>query len=101
MIILTRAKAPKKWTATFPDGRRVSFGAAGYEDYTMHHDKTRMLRYLTRHQRRENWSDPYTAGFWSRWLLWSKPTMAAAIRETEKHTGQKIKFVSASNYINR
>ena len=92
MIIITKANAPKKWTAHFPDGHRVSFGAAGYEDYTIHHDKERMLRYLTRHQRRENWSDPYTAGFWSRWLLWSKPTMKEAIKETEKHLKQKIRF---------
>lgn len=92
MIIITKAKPPKKWTAHFPDGHRVSFGAIGYEDYTIHHDKERMLRYLTRHQRRENWSDPYTAGFWSRWLLWSKPTMKEAIKETEKHLKQKIRF---------
>jgi hypothetical protein len=92
MIIITKANPPKKWTAHFPDGRSVSFGASGYEDYTMHHDKVRMERYLTRHQKRENWSDPYSAGFWSRWLLWSKPTMNAAIRETEKHLKQKIRF---------
>jgi Family of unknown function (DUF5754) len=92
MIKIVRASPPKKWTAIFPDGRKVSFGAAGYEDYTMHHDKTRMMRYITRHQKRENWSDPYTAGFWSRWLLWSKPTMKEAIKEAEKHVKQKIRL---------
>ena len=92
MIIITKANPPKKWTAIFPDGHNVSFGAAGYEDYTIHHDHERMLRYVTRHQKRENWSDPYTAGFWSRWLLWSKPTMKEAIKETEKHLKQKIRF---------
>jgi len=91
MITLTKAKHPKKWTATFPDGRKVSFGSAEYQDYTMHHDKDRMIRYLARHQKREDWTDPYTAGFWSRWLLWSKPTMEEAIKETEKHLKFKIK----------
>ena len=94
MIVLTKAKAPKKWTATFPDGKKVSFGAHGYEDYTIHHDRERMLRYLARHKKNENWSNPRTAGFWARHLLWSKPTMAEAIKETERQLGQKIKFIS-------
>ena len=92
MITITRAKPPKKWTATFPDGKKVSFGAAGYEDYTTSQDKEKQMRYLARHKKNENWSDPHTAGFWSRWLLWSKPTMAEAIKETEKHLKYKIQM---------
>jgi len=26
--------------------------------------------YISRHQVREDWTDPFTAGFWSRWVLW-------------------------------
>ena len=92
MIVIIPGKT-KKWTAIFPDGRKVSFGAKGYEDYTMHHDKARMERYLIRHQKRENWNDPYTAGFWSRWLLWSKPTMKEALKVTERRLKQKIRFL--------
>ena len=92
MITITRADPPKKYTATFPDGKTVSFGAAGYEDYTTHHDKERMLKYISRHQKREDWSNPHTAGFWSRWLLWSKPTMQEAIKEVEKHLKYKVVF---------
>jgi hypothetical protein len=29
----------KKFDAFFEDGKKVSFGAQGYEDYTMHHDE--------------------------------------------------------------
>ena len=91
MITLTKAKPPKKWTAIFPNGKKVSFGASGYEDYTTHGDAERKERYLKRHKKNEDWSDPYTAGFWSRWLLWSKPSMKEAIKETEKHLkGMKI-----------
>jgi Family of unknown function (DUF5754) len=90
MITITKAKPPKKWVATFPDGEKISFGLFGAEDYTTHHDKERMLRYLKRHEKRENWNDPHTAGFWSRWLLWSKPSMQEAIKETEKHLKYKI-----------
>jgi hypothetical protein len=94
IIILSKSKIPgKKWTVQLPDGKKVSFGASGYEDYTMHHDAVRMQRYVIRHQRHENWTDPHTAGFWSRWLLWSKPTLAAAIKEAEKRSGYNIKLV--------
>ena len=93
MITISKAKPPKKWTATFPDGKKVSFGAAGYEDYTMHQDKERMENYIKRHQGTENWHNPYTAGFWSRWLLWSKPTMKEAIKEVEKHLIYKVRVV--------
>jgi hypothetical protein len=84
-IFLAKAKPPKKWVAIFPDGKRVSFGAAGYQDYTMHKDPARQRRYITRHEKHENWSDPRTAGFWSRWLLWSKPSFNEALKETRRH----------------
>ena len=93
MITIIKARPPKKWTAIFPNGKKVSFGAYGYEDYTTHHDKERMMKYIARHKHTEDWSDPYTPGFWARWLLWSKPTMKEAVKETEKHLKQKIVFV--------
>ena len=50
----------------------IHFGAAGYEDYTMHKDDDRKQRYIKRHMKNEKWDDPMTAIFWSRWLLWNK-----------------------------
>jgi hypothetical protein len=81
-----------KFTAVFPDGSKVHFGRQGYSDYTKHRDRERMERYLTRHRRRENWtrSGAKTAGFWSRWLLWSSPSITGAKRRTEKVLGKKI-----------
>lgn len=81
-----------KFTAVFPDGAKVHFGRQGYSDYTKHKDRGRMERYLTRHRSRENWtrSGAKTAGFWSRWLLWSSPSLVGAKRKTEKVLGKKI-----------
>jgi len=74
----------KKYRVVFePEGRHVDFGAIGYSDYTIHKDPTRMKRYLGRHKgMHENWgpSGRYTAGWWSRWLLWSRPSLGSAIR---------------------
>jgi hypothetical protein len=82
----------KKWRVELPDGRHVDFGAEGYQDFTMHKDPVRMQKYLVRHQKRENWnkSGVATAGFWSRWILWSAPSLNGAIRKTEGVLGNKI-----------
>jgi hypothetical protein len=81
-----------KFTAVFPDGVKVHFGRKGYSDYTKHKDRQRMERYLNRHRARENWtrSGGKTAGFWSRWLLWSSPSINGARAKTEKVLGKKI-----------
>lgn len=82
---------PKKYQVTFLEGgSTVKFGAKGYSDYTMHKDPERMHRYLIRHRRRENWSDPKTPGFWSRWLLWSAPTLAGAKKIIKNKFGIQV-----------
>ncbi len=82
-------------------------------DFPHHKDAARMIRYLVRHglditeheehalaimppkkaekwafafdeSSKEDWKDPTTAGFWSRWLLWSRSTPRAAVVETKK-----------------
>lgn len=92
-IVLEKLKkGPKKFRVTMENGRRVEFGAKGYSDYTLHGDYNRMQRYLKRHKKREDWSKRgiYTAGFWSRWLLWSKPSLNGAIKLIENKFKTKI-----------
>lgn len=62
----------KKWDVYVPrDGKlkKVSYGAAGMSDYTMHKDEARRANYRARH-RHDNVNDPYSPGFWSMWHLW-------------------------------
>ena len=73
-----RDKPKKKYMVLSPDNKAIYFGARGYSDYTIHKDKKRMMLYVNRHRKRENWKDPYTAGFWAKHLLWSKPSITAA-----------------------
>jgi hypothetical protein len=86
-------KKGKKFTVVV-DNKTVHFGATGYQDYTIHKDKERMARYTKRHKRRENWgkSGIKTAGFWSKWLLWNKPSLRASIRDIEKRFNVKITY---------
>lgn len=77
------------------EGKTIHFGATGYSDYTKHKDKERMERYSARHKRGgETWtkSGIKTAGFWSKWLLWNKPTISASKKDIESRFG--IKFIS-------
>ena len=64
---------------TTPDNNKVHFGDSRYFDFTEHKNKERKELYIQRHQSRENWEDLNTAGAWSRWLLWEKPTIEQAI----------------------
>ena len=73
--------------------KTIHFGAAGYSDYTIHKTDDRKERYINRHKRKENWgkSGIKSAGFWSRWILWNKPTLTSSIKHTENKFGIKIK----------
>jgi hypothetical protein len=109
----------KKFRAILGDGRTVDFGASGYSDYTKHKNPSRMRSYVLRHggqipkrivaerqpamihrmmrnidkSDREDWklSGIGGAGFWSRWYLWSQPTIPEVQRFMSKRFG--IKFI--------
>jgi hypothetical protein len=89
-VLLMRSwRKGKKYAAIMADktvsGTKViHFGAAGMSDYTIHGDEQRKERYLHRHSKNENWQDIDTAGFWSRWLLWNKPSVEESIADIER-----------------
>ena len=82
----------KKFRVTFENGKIVDFGARGYSDYTIHKNPLRMVQKQTdpklihknmldvTRSDKENWTKTgfFTAGFWSRWLLWSHPEFEGA-----------------------
>ena len=71
-------------------GKIIHFGAKGYGDYTTHKDESRKQNYLRRHAR-EDWTDVNTAGFWARWLLWNKRTLAESIADVSRRFNLRIK----------
>jgi hypothetical protein len=70
----------------------VHFGDPKYEDFTMHKNPVRKLFYLNRHRSNEDWHNYLTAGFWSRWLLWNKPTLQQSIKDLKKKFNIEIYF---------
>jgi hypothetical protein len=83
-------KPEKKFYAELEnDGRtkRVYFGDSHSKDFTLFNPLVREEHkrlYLQRHRARENWNDVNTPGFWSRWVLWNKPTVSASLKDTLK-----------------
>jgi hypothetical protein len=67
----------KKWVAVFrlDNGkeRRIRFGAAGYDDYTIGASKDQRKFYRQRHQG-DNLKDPLTPGALSYYILWGEST---------------------------
>ena len=107
----------KKFRAILEDGRTVDFGASGYSDYTKHKNPSRMRSYVLRHGGKvpgrvvaerdptkihrmlrdvgesdtEHWKlgGVGRAGFWSRWYLWSQPSL----REAQKFMTKKFGII--------
>mgnify|MGYP003626882074 FL=1 len=79
---LRKAISPKKWEITTPEGKKIKFGSAGMSDYTINKSQSRKNAYISRHKTRENWtkSGINSAGFWSRWISWSQPTLTESIK---------------------
>jgi hypothetical protein len=104
----------KKFRAILEDGREVDFGGRGYSDYTIHQDPMRMRLYVQRHggnvpvgdqgvhkrmltvrrSDKEKWNRNgiATAGFWSRWLLWSQPSLPSAKKYMSRQFGIRFEI---------
>jgi len=95
VIILKKSSKKDKKFMVIIGNKTVHFGAVGYSDFTIHKDQERMHRYETRHKSREDWkkSGIKTAGFWSKWILWNKPSLISSIRDTQKRFGIRIRYV--------
>ena len=84
VIIRKSTKKDKKFDAIVDGKKTVSFGAAGMSDYTKHKDDERKERYINRHKKKEDWSNPKTAGFYARHILWNKTSLQASVSDINK-----------------
>ena len=84
IIIKPSHLADKKFDAIINNKKTIPFGASGMSDYTKHKDIERKNRYINRHKKNENWNDPLTAGFYSKNILWNKPTLNESIKDINK-----------------
>lgn len=68
-------------------GKKVYFGAVGYDDFTTHKDPSRKERYIARHKNKEDWTRKgiNTAGWWSRFYLWEALTKEQAYAKIKQN----------------
>ena len=86
-IVITKSKKPdKKYDARIDGTKTVSFGQKMASDYTKHKDKERKDAYISRHKKNEDWSKSgvKTAGFYSKHVLWNKPTLKESVDDLNK-----------------
>ena len=89
VTIMKSDKKDKKFKAIVKDRdskKTVHFGQAGASDMTKHGDESRKMKYISRHQKNENWnkSGIDTAGFYSKHLLWNKYTFDKSFKDLKK-----------------
>ena len=82
-IIIQKSKRKDKKFDAVVNNKTISFGQAGASDFTKHKNPERKQRYIDRHKNNEQWGKDgiSTAGFYSRWVLWNKPTLQASIKD--------------------
>ena len=93
-VIIQKSSNPKKkYDAIFNGTKTISFGASGYQDYTMHHDDKRRANYISRHSN-EDWTrgNVESAAWLSRWILWEKTSLQQAIASANRMY-KDVKFV--------
>jgi hypothetical protein len=95
--LLKSGRLNKKYLVQIRDNKgkikSVHFGDSRYSDFTKHKDEKRKKKYLDRHETREDWSmkGVKTAGFWSRWLLWNRPSIMESISDINRRFYNQIK----------
>ena len=86
-VVFTKSKKPDtKYDARIDGTKTVSFGQKGASDFTKHKHPYRKYRYIDRHKNNEDWtkSGAKTAGFYSKHVLWNKPTLKASVDDINK-----------------
>ena len=93
-IVISKSTNKNKKFDAIVDDKKISFGAVGYSDYTIHKDPERKERYIARHKKNEDWnkSGIKTAGYWSKHLLWNKDTLTKSIDDISKKHNLNIKM---------
>lgn len=76
-------KKDKRYKVVIDDKKTIHFGQQGGSTFVDHKNTQKKSDWIARHKVNENWTDPKTAGFWAKHILWNKPTVSASIKNVE------------------
>jgi hypothetical protein len=82
--IFPSERKDKKFKAVIDNRKTIHFGSRGASDFTLHKNEVRKQRYIDRHRKNEDWTDPNTAGFYAKHILWNKPTIKGSIKDVNQ-----------------
>ena len=100
----------KKFEITFNKNGKTyirKFGSRGMSDFTIHKDKERRERYITRHKKDLKTNDPMRPGYLSMYILWNKPSVSGSLADykrrlnTYNRTGKFPKGITGSKKLSR
>lgn len=77
----------KKYEIVFEKNGKTytrKFGASGMSDFTIHKDKERRERYISRHKKDLRTKDPMKPGYLSMYILWNKPSLKASLADYKR-----------------
>lgn len=98
----------KKYEITFEKNGKTyvrKFGAAGMSDFTIHKDRERRERYISRHKKDLKTGDPMKPGYLSMYILWNKPSIKASLADYKRRlnvynrTGKFPKSITGSKKL--
>ena len=101
IIILRPSDRPNKKLYATVNGKKIYFGGikpdgVPYSDFLQHKNPDRKERYIILHEKREkhlwNREGIMSPSFWSRFILWSQPTLQKSIDDTNKRFNLNIQF---------
>ena len=92
VVIQPSSSKAKKMDAIIDGKKTIHFGQKNASDFTLRKDPERKERYINRHKKNEHWDDPATAGFYSRNILWNKPTLKQSVDDLNKRY-KNINFI--------
>lgn len=94
---ITKSTNPKKKLMAIYENKKtgrtktIHFGSAPNKDYTIYYKQDgkkkaneRKSLYYARHRKREDWTNPMTAGALAKYILWNLPTVKASIADFKK-----------------
>jgi hypothetical protein len=89
---LEKSKRKDKRYVIIMDNMKHHFGLKDGKTFIDGRTEKERQNYIARHKVNENWekSGIHTSGFWSRWVLWNKPTIEQSIKDIEKRFNIKI-----------
>ena len=94
-VVISKSTNKNKKFDAFIDGKKISFGDAKYQDFTMHKNEKRKQNYISRHSKEDHSkSNIASPAFMSRWILWHLPTIESSIADlNKKYKDVKFKYV--------